>query len=49
MGGWGEAPKRSVARSTPTRAQQGTRPKIKLNLLKNSLYPIKLPTHRKIK
>ncbi|MDW8346791.1 MAG: hypothetical protein RML94_07565 [Bacteroidia bacterium] len=27
VGGWGAAPKRSVARSTPTRAQRGTRPK----------------------
>ncbi|MCS7076194.1 MAG: hypothetical protein NZ455_05775 [Bacteroidia bacterium] len=27
VGGWGEAP---LARSTPTRAQRGTRPKINL-------------------
>ncbi|MDW8346421.1 MAG: hypothetical protein RML94_05640 [Bacteroidia bacterium] len=28
--GGGVAPKRSAARSTPTRAQRGTRPKIEL-------------------
>ncbi|MCS7075451.1 MAG: hypothetical protein NZ455_02020 [Bacteroidia bacterium] len=39
MGGWGVAP---LARSTPTRAQRGTRPKIiKHNSTKS---PIKLNT-----
>ncbi|MCS7075943.1 MAG: hypothetical protein NZ455_04515 [Bacteroidia bacterium] len=27
VSGWGKAPKQSAARSTPTRAQRGTRPK----------------------
>ncbi|MDW8346510.1 MAG: hypothetical protein RML94_06090 [Bacteroidia bacterium] len=32
VGGWGAAP---LARSTPTRAQRGTRPKVKNHLPKN--------------
>ncbi|MCS7075163.1 MAG: hypothetical protein NZ455_00540 [Bacteroidia bacterium] len=43
--GWGAAPKRSAARSTPTRAQRGTRPK-KFYLIDSSIQTKSLPKNR---